>query len=130
MFYIPCSGKFQKLPGKGMSLGVDKNAQINEYEINGWVKNSLLIITSDRLKESRNFKGEMNREKRLVQVLKENRIQSAKIIEKNIRRSQSFSKNILVADVDTVGLDSDMIRKYVKHQERKDKRSEQPNLFS
>ena len=32
--------------------------------------------------------------------------------------------------VDTVGLDSDMIRKYVKHQERKDKKAEQPNLFS
>ena len=32
--------------------------------------------------------------------------------------------------VDTVGLDSDMIRKYVKHQEQKEKRSEQRNLFS
>ena len=32
--------------------------------------------------------------------------------------------------VDTVGLDSDMIRKYVKHQERKEKGSEQLNLFS
>ncbi len=32
--------------------------------------------------------------------------------------------------VDTVGLDSEMIRKYVKHQEQKEKRSEQPNLFS
>jgi putative transposase len=30
--------------------------------------------------------------------------------------------------VDTVGLDR--FRKYVKHQERKDKRAEQPNLFS
>jgi len=32
--------------------------------------------------------------------------------------------------VDTVGLNSDMIRKYVKHQERKERRSEQLNLFS
>ena len=32
--------------------------------------------------------------------------------------------------VDTVGLDSDMIRKYVKHQGRKEKRAEQSNLFS
>ena len=32
--------------------------------------------------------------------------------------------------VDTVGLDFEMIRKYVKHQEQKEKRSEQPNLFS
>ena len=32
--------------------------------------------------------------------------------------------------VDTVGLDSDMIRKYVKYQEQKERRVEQPNLFS
>ncbi len=32
--------------------------------------------------------------------------------------------------VDTVGLDSEMIREYVKHQVQKEKRSEQPNLFS
>ena len=31
--------------------------------------------------------------------------------------------------VDTVGLDSDMIRKYVKHQEQKERRVEQRNLF-
>jgi putative transposase len=31
--------------------------------------------------------------------------------------------------VDTVGLDSDMIRKYVKYQERKEKRQEQKDLF-
>ena len=31
--------------------------------------------------------------------------------------------------VDTVGLDSEMIRKYVKHQEVKEKRVEQQNLF-
>lgn len=32
--------------------------------------------------------------------------------------------------VDTVGLDSEMIRKYVKHQERKEKQTEQLDLFS
>ncbi len=32
--------------------------------------------------------------------------------------------------VDTVGLDSEMIRKYVKHQERKEKRTEPSDLFS
>ena len=32
--------------------------------------------------------------------------------------------------VDTVGLDSDMIRKYVKHQEQKEKRTEQKDLFN
>ena len=31
--------------------------------------------------------------------------------------------------VDTVGLDSEMIRKYVKHQEQKEKRVEQQSLF-
>jgi len=31
--------------------------------------------------------------------------------------------------IDTVGLDSDMIRKYVKHQEKKEKRAEQRKLF-
>ena len=32
--------------------------------------------------------------------------------------------------VDTVGLDSGMIQKYVKHQKRKEKQTEQKNLFS
>lgn len=32
--------------------------------------------------------------------------------------------------VDTVGLDSEMIRKYVKYQERKEKRTEQLDLFN
>ena len=32
--------------------------------------------------------------------------------------------------VDTVGLDAEMIRKYVKYQERKEKVSEQRDLFS
>ncbi len=32
--------------------------------------------------------------------------------------------------VDTVGLDSEMIRKYVKHQERKEKQTEPSDLFS
>ena len=32
--------------------------------------------------------------------------------------------------VDTVGLDSEMIRKYVKYQEQKEKRTEQRDLFS
>ena len=32
--------------------------------------------------------------------------------------------------VDTVGLDAEMIRKYVKHQEQKEKRTEQRDLFS
>ena len=32
--------------------------------------------------------------------------------------------------VDTVGLDFEMIRKYVKHQEQKEKRTEQRDLFS
>jgi putative transposase len=31
--------------------------------------------------------------------------------------------------VDTVGLDSDMIRKYVKYQEKQERRAEQLNLF-
>jgi putative transposase len=31
--------------------------------------------------------------------------------------------------VDTVGLDSEMIRKYVKHQEQKERRSKQQKLF-
>ena len=31
--------------------------------------------------------------------------------------------------VDTVGLDGEMIRKYVKHQEAKEKRAEQQSLF-
>jgi putative transposase len=31
--------------------------------------------------------------------------------------------------VDTVGLDSEMIRKYVKHQEQKERRAEQQKLF-
>ena len=71
LFFTPGNADFLKLMGEGMALGVDANAQIYEYEIQGWEKGTILAIVSDGLKESRNALGEMYGEKRITEVIKE-----------------------------------------------------------
>jgi phosphoserine phosphatase RsbU/P len=84
LLFTPGTGKCEKLVGKGMALGVQANTPIEENEIRGWEKNSILVIYSDGLKESRNPKGEMYGEERILKIIKQNATQSAKAIEQKI----------------------------------------------
>ena len=103
LFFAPDSDKFQKLLGNGMALGVDADTNIYEYEINGWQKGSILIITSDGLKESRNATGEMYGEKRIIKVIENNKTQSAAIIEKKVFEDlNNFCQNVPIADDITI----------------------------
>ena len=86
-----------------MALGVDAKAQINEHEINGWEKGSILVIVSDGLKESRNPQGEMYGEKRIAKVIKQHAAQSAKTIEKKLMEDLNcFRKDVPLADDVTI----------------------------
>lgn len=100
LFFIPGSGKFDKLLGKGMALGVDADAQINEHEINGWEKGAVLVIFSDGLKESKNAAGEMYGEKRITTVIEKYAAQSAKTIEKNLIEDLNNFRNSAPMDDD------------------------------
>lgn len=84
LFFTPGSGKFHKLLGNGMALGVDATARIDEHEIDGWDKGDILMIFSDGLKESRNPEGEMYGEKRMTAVIETYAAQSAGAIKKNL----------------------------------------------
>jgi phosphoserine phosphatase RsbU/P len=103
LFFMPGSGNFKKLVGKGMALGVDADIQIDEHEINGWEKGSILALVSDGLKESRNSQGEMYGEKRITQAIEQHAAQSAKTIEKKlIEDLNHFRKDVPIADDVTI----------------------------
>ncbi len=86
-----------------MALGIDAEAQINEHEINGWGKGSILVIVSDGLKESRNSQGEMYGEKRITKVIEQHAAQSAKTIEKKlIEDLNNFREDVPIADDITI----------------------------
>ena len=103
LFCSPGSGKFQKLLGNGMALGVDVDARIDEYEICGWEKGSVLVIVSDGLKESRNAQGEMYSEKRIINIIEKNLAQSAKTIEKKLLEDlNDFREDVPIADDITI----------------------------
>ncbi|MBC2703824.1 SpoIIE family protein phosphatase [Desulfobacula sp.] len=103
LFFTPGSKKVQRLLGNGMALGVDADAKIDEYEICGWEKGSVLAIVSDGLKESRNSQGEMYTEKRITSTIAENVAQSAKTIEKKLLEDiNAFRGDVPIADDITI----------------------------
>ena len=103
LFFNPDLGKFQKLLGNGIALGVDADAQFDEHEISGWEKGSILVIVSDGLKESRNSQGEMYGEKRITKAIEQHAAQSAKTIEKNLLEDlNNFKKDVPIADDITI----------------------------
>jgi len=103
LFFNPVLGKFQKLLGNGMALGVDADAQFDEQEISGWEKGSILLLVSDGLKESRNSQGKMYGEKRITKVIEQHAAQSAKTIEKKLLEDlNNFRKDIPRADDITI----------------------------
>lgn len=103
LFFNPDLGKFQKLLGNGMALGVDAEIQFDEHEISGWGKGSILVLVSDGLKESRNSQGEMYGEKRITKVIEQYAAQSAKTIEKKLLEDlNNFRKDVPLSDDITI----------------------------
>lgn len=84
LLYQPGSGKFIKLLGDGMVVGVDADAPITEHEITDWDPGTILFMYSDGLKESKNSSGEMYGEKRIINVIGKNTARPAKTIETKI----------------------------------------------
>ncbi len=103
VFFNHGTGKFHRLLGDGMALGVDVNMQINEYEVHGWEKGDFLMIFSDGLKESRNPQGQMFGEKRITDSIAENADQPAETIKKKlIQDLDDFRKTIPIEDDITI----------------------------
>jgi sigma-B regulation protein RsbU (phosphoserine phosphatase) len=71
LIYSPDLGHFEKLEGKGLPLGVDKNYQYRAYT--AVVKpGQLLILATDGIWENRNTKGEMFGRERLKELIRRN----------------------------------------------------------
>nr|NJM01241.1 PP2C family protein-serine/threonine phosphatase [Desulfobacula sp.] len=103
LLYSPESGEFTRLLGSGMALGVEPDAEIYEYEILGWEKDSILAIVSDGLKESRNSAGEMYGENRIRALITRYPDQPAQTIQKElIRDLKGFIGKVPIADDITV----------------------------
>lgn len=89
----------EKLMGKGMALGVDTDALIEENEIRGWETGTVLLIASDGIKESRNLEGEMYGEEKMIRVVQMHKTKPAQIIEARlIEDLQQFTGNAAPED--------------------------------
>lgn len=103
LFYSPAGGEFTRLLGSGMALGVDPEARIDEYEICGWTKGSILAIVSDGLKESRNPAGEMYGEQRIQDLIARNWDQPARTIQQTLMEDlDGFIEKVPISDDITV----------------------------
>ncbi|MCG8642881.1 MAG: SpoIIE family protein phosphatase [Desulfobacterales bacterium] len=85
LLFTPGSGRCEKLMGKGMALGVKADADIHEYRIENIEKETVLVIYSDGIKESRNTENRMYGEKRIIDLVEQKAILSAKDIEKSLK---------------------------------------------
>jgi len=86
-----------------MVLGVDLDARIDEHEICGWEKGSILAIVSDGLKESRNPAGEMYGEQRIQALIARYSDQPARTIQKKLMEDlDGFIETVPISDDITV----------------------------
>jgi sigma-B regulation protein RsbU (phosphoserine phosphatase) len=59
LLYDPAKDSFENLSGKGLVLGVEAKYEYREYTYQGWTPESVLVVGTDGIQESRNKKGEM-----------------------------------------------------------------------
>jgi sigma-B regulation protein RsbU (phosphoserine phosphatase) len=61
---------FSPLTGRGMALGVSGDPAVEPGFLNGWEKESIILIASDGLKETRNENQVMYGEQRIRSVIR------------------------------------------------------------
>jgi sigma-B regulation protein RsbU (phosphoserine phosphatase) len=84
MVLAPSGNKIQELSGEGMALGVVGDYDYAEFTLNGWESNTLIIIGTDGVHESRNENGEMFSLSRLHKIIHKNAAESAETIQNAI----------------------------------------------
>jgi sigma-B regulation protein RsbU (phosphoserine phosphatase) len=79
--YDSKTNTFQELSGEGMALGVMEDYIFKEYNLNSWVPGSVVVIGTDGIHETRNENGEMFGLDRLRNIVSENAMKTAGIIQ-------------------------------------------------
>ena len=71
LFYDPGRDVFEELSGQGMALGIMEDYEFREYERQGWSPGSVILISTDGIREARNPHDEMFGAERLQAVIRE-----------------------------------------------------------
>ncbi len=95
LLYDPCDGSFTELGGKGMALGVMEDYVFTQYDREGWSSGSVVLISTDGIRETRNEDNEMFGLERIKNIIRDNAAKSAVEIQNIIvRELGAFRKNM------------------------------------
>ena len=92
IFYDPQTDMFTELWGTGIALGVDKDWQYEQKEMAGLTSGQIIVLGTDGIWEARNSSGKMFGKKRIQEIIRGHRSESAaeivKVIEETLIRFQ------------------------------------------
>jgi sigma-B regulation protein RsbU (phosphoserine phosphatase) len=95
LLYDPVADQFEALDGKGMALGVMPDAEFSEETREGWTPGSVVVITTDGVRECRNGEGEMFGQDRLKDAIRAGAGDGADAVRKSILDSlETFTGEI------------------------------------
>lgn len=95
LLYDPVADGFEKLNGEGMALGVMADAEFSEEVREGWAPGTLVVITTDGVRECRNAAGEMFGQDRLKAAIRAAAGDGADAVRKSILDSlETFAGEI------------------------------------
>ncbi len=95
LLYDPADDSFVELGGKGMALGVMEDYIFTQYDRDGWTSGSVVLISTDGIREARNKNDEMFGLERIKNIIKENARKSAKKIQDTIvEKLKAFRKDM------------------------------------
>jgi sigma-B regulation protein RsbU (phosphoserine phosphatase) len=77
MLYDPGTARFEELGGTGVALGVQLDAQFEQYERNNLTSGQILILGTDGIWEARNPRGQMFGKDPIYSVIRQNPAASA-----------------------------------------------------
>lgn len=84
LMYDPADGSFSLLGGKGVALGVLENADYKNHRKAGWSPNSIIVISTDGVDETRNHSNDMFGSARVRKVIQTHADENAESIKKNL----------------------------------------------
>ena len=82
--YDPSDGQFRKLSGTGVALGVIDDYAYQEYVLEGWEADTIIIIGTDGVHETRNDAGKMFGMNRLRDIISTNAREPADHIQNTV----------------------------------------------
>jgi sigma-B regulation protein RsbU (phosphoserine phosphatase) len=95
LLFNPATADFQELGGAGMALGVTADFKHEEYTQFGWRSQTVIVICTDGIPESRNHSGQTFGIERMKEIIRSHAAESADSIKSTlIRASQGFSTGV------------------------------------